>query len=167
MVREITVDLETMEWFLKDHIQRYYKRVLMNELKSVLEEGFKKNFERPHSETYKIETKAELVELIRQGSQHRPKQPRPGAQYNPEYLEKKEKLGEYSPHKFLEYGFYHGTKIYPTAVRLVMKTEPIYKKGFDYLSFHEQNRSVLKMSFLNSWQDIINKIIETTVEVLT
>jgi len=132
----------------------------------VLQQSLLNNvFRKPHSDTVKIESKRELATLIAGGTNHKPKQARAGDPYSKEYLTLKRKLGENYPHKFTEYGFWHGAEVLPGfGDSLKMKVEPIMKKGFDYLSHHEERRSVLKRAFLDAWQDIISTIIENVAE---
>ena len=127
----------------------------------VLQESLLKNvFRKPHSDTVTIPTKADLQALIKSGSSHQPANARPGPQYNQEYLARKRRLGEFYPHKYMEYGFWMGIDTYMRGSDLVMKTEPIIHRGFDYMSHHEGRRSVLKRAFLDAWQDVINTLIK-------
>lgn len=129
----------------------------------ILEETLRtKVFHVPHSDTSKIESIKELQTLIARSGKgsHSPAPARPGAQYNQEYLDRKHRNGEFYPHKFWNYGFYHGIEIYSVGTSIVMRADPVYKKGFDYMSHHERNRSVLKRAFLESWEDIIQAIIK-------
>lgn len=132
----------------------------------VLEDSLIKNvFKKPHSDTVKIENKRELAVLIARGSSHVPARPRAGASYNREYLALKRRLGENYPHKFMEYGFWHGTEVSMGRGNSVkMKTEPILIRGFNYLAHHEERRSVLKRAFLEAWQDIIFTIRDNIVK---
>lgn len=132
----------------------------------VLEQSLLNNvFRKPHSDTVKIESKAELQNLIARGVGHQPQAPRPGEEYNEEYLELKRKLGEHYPHKFMEYGFWMGTEVEMGGGNsIVMKADPIIHRGFDYMSHHEKNRSVLKRAFLDAWQDIIFTIRDNIAE---
>lgn len=125
--------------------------------KPVLEDSLLNNvFRKPHSDTVKIESKRELATLIAKGVGHQPSAPREGEPYNEEYLELKRRLGEHYPHKFMEYGFWMGTDVeMGRGNSIVMKADPIIHRGFDYMSHHERNRSVLKRAFLDAWQDII------------
>lgn len=136
----------------------------------VLEQSLLNNvFRKPHSDTVKIESKAELATLIKGGSNHKPASARPGASYDKEYLALKRRLGENMPHKFMDYGFWMGVDVLPRRGNSIqMKVEPILHKGFDYLSHHEKRRSVLKRAFLDAWQDIIDTIItHMAVEAIT
>ncbi len=132
----------------------------------VLEQSLLNNvFRKPHSDTVKIESKRELATLIAKGTGHKPAQARPGDPYSKEYLELKNRLGEHYPHKFTEYGFWMGIKVSPGhGDSLNMKVEPILHRGFNYLSHHEERRSVLKRAFLDAWQDIIDTIINNIAE---
>lgn len=132
----------------------------------VLEQSLLNNvFRKPHSDTVEITNKRELATLIARGVNHKPAQARPGASYNREYLELKRRLGEYYPHKFSSYGFWMGIQVLPGfGDSLKMKVEPILHKGFNYLSHHEERRSVLKRAFLDAWQDIIKTIINNIAE---
>ena len=132
----------------------------------VLEQSLLNNvFKKPHSDTVKISSKRELAVLIARGVNHKPSPARPGDPYNAEYLALKRRLGEYYPHKFTEYGFWQGIQVLPGyGDSLKMKVEPILHRGFDYLSHHEERRSVLKRAFLDAWQDIIDTIIKQKAE---
>lgn len=132
----------------------------------ILEKSLLNNvFRKPHSDTKKIESIRELALLIAQGSNHKPAQARSGEPYNKEYLERKRRLGEHYPHKYMDYGFWSGIEIFPSAGNsLRMKCEPIYHKGFNYLAHHEERRSVLKRAFLDAWQDIVDTIIKNIAE---
>jgi len=131
----------------------------------VLEKSLLNNvFRKPHSDTVQIESKRELQQLIQSGKDHKPAPARPGAQYSEEYLARKRRLGEHYPHKYMDYGFWMGTEVYPRGDSLIMKAEPATHKGFDYLSHHEERRSVLKRAFLDAWQTIIETIKDHLVE---
>lgn len=132
----------------------------------VLEQSLLNNvFRKPHSDTVKIESKRELAVLIARGVNHKPAQARAGDPYNAEYLALKRKLGENYPHKFTEYGFWQGIDVNVGRGNSVrMKVEPILHRGFDYLSHHEERRSVLKRAFLDAWQNIIDTIINHIAE---
>ena len=132
----------------------------------VLEQSLLNNvFRKPHSDTVEIKNKRELASLIARGVNHKPAPARPGAQYSREYLALKRRLGEYYPHKFMDYGFWMGTQVLPGfGDSLKMKVKPILHKGFNYLSHHEERRSVLKRAFLDAWQDIIKTIINNIAE---
>ena len=121
-----------------------------------------KVFNVPHSDTSKITSIQELQILIAKAGRgsHKPAQANPGAPYSQKYLETKARYGEMSPHKFWNYGFYNGIEIYPVGNSLMMRADPIYERGFDYMSHHERNRSVLKRAFLEAWQDIIEGLIQ-------
>ena len=132
----------------------------------ILEQSLLNNvFRKPHSDTVEIKSKRELAVLIAKGVNHKPAQARPGDPYSAEYLALKRRLGEYYPHKFTEYGFWQGIQVlmgYGDSIK--MKVEPILHRGFDYLSHHEERRSVLKRAFLDAWQDIIDTIIKHIAE---
>jgi len=139
----------------------------MIKLEPILENVLRNQvFRVPHSDTSKIENIRELQALIARSGKgsHSPAPARPGKQYNKEYLATKHRYGEYYPHKFWNYGFYYGIDIDTIGISLRMKATPIYKKGFDYMSHHEQRRSVLKRAFLLAWQDIIDELIKHYAE---
>jgi hypothetical protein len=132
----------------------------------ILEQSLVNNvFKKPHNDTVKIETKRELAVLIAKGVNHKPSPARPGAPYNKEYLELKRRLGENYPHKFMDYGFWMGTQVLlDSGDSLKMKAKPALHRGFNYLSHHEERRSVLKRAFLDAWQDIIKTIIDNIAD---
>lgn len=140
----------------------------------VLEKSLLNNvFRKPHSDTVEIRNKRELATLIASGTNHKPAQARTGAPYSSEYLALKKRLGENYPHKFMNYGFWQGIDVdIGRGNSLRMKVEPIMKKRnkktkgktFDYLSHHEERRSVLKRAFLDAWQEIIDTIINHIAE---
>lgn len=132
----------------------------------ILEQSLLNNvFRKPHSDTVKIESKTELANLIKGGTGHKPASASPGDSYNKEYLALKKRLGENYPHKFMDYGFWMGVDVIPGyGDSLKMKVEPVMHKGFDYLSHHENRRSVLKRAFLDAWQNIIDTIIDNIAE---
>lgn len=137
----------------------------LQKCKPILEKSLLNNvFRKPHSDTVKIESDRELQTLIARGVNHNPAEARPGEAYNEEYLELKRKLGEYYPHKFMEYGFWQGTEVDMIGGSLRMKTEPIMIRGFNYLAHHETRRSVLKRAFLDAWQNIIDTVIKNIAE---
>lgn len=135
----------------------------------VLEQSLLNNvFRKPHSDTVKIESKRELATLIASGTNHKPASARQGDPYNREYLALKKRLGENYPHKFMDYGFWMGTQVLPgRGDSLKMKVEPVTHRGFDYLSHHEERRSVLKRAFLDAWQNIIFTIRDHIAEEAT
>lgn len=132
----------------------------------ILEQSLLNNvFQKPHSDTVKIESKRELAALIARGTGHKPAPAKRGEPYDQKYLALKRRLGENMPHKFMDYGFWMGTQVIPGyGDSLVMKTQQILHKGFDYLSHHEKRRSVLKRAFLDAWQNLIDTIIAHIAE---
>lgn len=124
-------------------------------------------FRKPHSDTKMIVSKRELAMLIKTGTgygHHKPAPARDGAQYSQEYLKKKASYGEFYPHKFLDYGFWNNIDISPVGPDLKMRVQPIIKRGFDYITHHERNRSVLKRAFLDCWGELIKEIIKHYAE---
>ena len=139
----------------------------MTKVIPVLEQTLQnKVFRVPHSDTSKIQNIKELQTLIARSGKgsHKPASAIPGAPYSKEYLLRKASYGEYYPHKFWNYGFYHGIEFYQRGISVVMKADPIYERGFDYMSHHERRRSVLKRTFLLAWQDIIDVLIKHYAE---
>lgn len=127
----------------------------------ILKDSLIKNvFQKPHSDTVTIESKSELANLIRRGANHNPAEARAGPAYNQEYLERKRSLGENMPHKFMDYGFWDGTRVVPSGNSIKMEAKSRTHKGFPYMEHHEQRRSVLKRAFLDSWQRLIGTIID-------
>lgn len=154
---QITITLEQLEQFL-DRLNPDYgiRRKALIDAKDVLKNTFENDIFTTHSDTDHIETKGDLRRLIKSKA----KAPK-GKPYNEEYLARKRRMGEHHPHKYENYGFWMGTDIVFDRGSVVMKTKPLEssKKDFDYLSLHERNRSVLKATFLRSWQKLINAII--------
>lgn len=165
---EITIDqlLKFLSIFGKSQYGIQYRA--LSECIRVLEDSLLHNvFGKSHGETKKIENKQELASLISSGvmrGDHKPAEARKGDIYYSPYLRKKELYGEDFPHKFLDNGFWDGIDVNMIGPDLQMKVESIIKRGFDYLAHHEKNRSVLKLSFLEAWQDIIRTIIEKYAE---
>ena len=125
-----------------------------------LKDSFNKHVFTNHSDTKKIASKRELAVLIaRGGKDHIPGSPRSGAPYNTEYLARKAQMGESRPHVYENHGFLDGTEVYFYGNGIRMSTQSIIQRGFDYLEHHERNRSVLKLTFLRAWQNIINNMI--------
>lgn len=168
---KITITLEKLKNFLEIIDTPYganYRGLL--KCMPILEEEFKQTFLRGYGDVSQISTKEEMAKLISGGKAHKPLTPRPGPNYNEEYLDLKDNYGEYYPHKFLDYGFWMGTDIDPIGSSIRMKTQPGSKTGNfsagqgDYLSFHETRRSVLKKTFINAWQRIIDELIKNYAE---
>ncbi len=133
--------------------------------KPILEKSLIDNvFNKPHSDTVKISSMNELGTLIARGVNHKPAKAREGDQYSKEYLALKRRLGERKPHKFMDYGFWHGISVLPIGNSIKMRVKPILHRGFNYLKHHEERRSVLKRAFLDAWQDIIRTIIRHIAE---
>jgi len=160
---QINITLEQLLSFIKSLQARSggakYRALMKCEpvlRKSLLNNVFKK----PHSDTVNIQTKEDLQNLIKSGNDHKPGIANKGAPYSTEYLRRKELLGEEYPHKYMDYGFWHGTDVNMIGESLVMEAKPEYHKGFEYLSHHEERRSVLKRAFLDAWQELIDTIIK-------
>lgn len=166
---QITLTLEQLEKFLKKlNPVSTIRNKAFNKIVPVLENSLRKNVFTNHSDTVNISSKSELRRLIKSGGTGTK-----GKAYNKEYLERKRKLGEHKPHKYMDYGFWSGTNVIRDGDQVVMYTpQPVdankygkFKKGAgDYLSYHETQRSVLKLAFLRAWQDIISTIINTYKE---
>ncbi len=152
----ITITLEQLGRFL-DQLNPDYtiRRKALIDAKHVLENVFAKRIFTNHGDTDHISSKSELRRLIRAKA----KAPK-GKAYNEEYLARKRRMGEHSPHKYENYGFWMGTTISFDSGSLVMKTRQLTssKKKFDYLTLHENRRSVLKATFLRGWQSVVNII---------
>ena len=73
-------------------------------------------------------------------------------------------MGESRPHVYENYGFLNGTNVYFTGNEVIMKTTPIMQRGFNYLAYHEIQRSVLKLAFLRAWQRIIDNMIKALIK---
>jgi hypothetical protein len=149
----ISITLEQLNKFL-GRLQEI-KRLALIDAEHVLEQTFiQDTMSQDHDNVLNIKKMSELRDLIRSGGQAKKAKP-----YNKEYLDRKRRLGENSPHKFMNYGFWMGTDIFSGSEKLTMKTKGIQNRGFSYLQFHETQRSVLKTTFLKSWQGIINIIL--------
>lgn len=159
MGKQITITLEQLKSFISQ--PEHNKSIMLQSAIRPLHTTFNRKIFTHHADTKKIETKRELHVLIAKGGRsHKPARPRPADPYNNEYLTRKVKyMGETRPHVYENYGFLHGTSLNIQGIRLVLKTRPIFKKGFNYLEFHERNRSVLKLTFLRAWQNIIDNMI--------
>lgn len=163
MGKQITITLEQLKKLLAQPYHNKY--VMLESAVKPLEDSFNKNVFTNHGDTKKIASKRELQVLIaRGGRSHRPARPRRGKNYNQEYLERKAQMGETRPHVYENYGFLHGTTIYFHGSGIVMSTRSIMQRGFDYLEYHERNRSVLKLTFLRAWQNIIDNMINAFIK---
>lgn len=159
MGKQITITLDQLKKFIAQPDRN--KSIMLSSAVKPLNITFNRSIFTHHNDTKKIATKAELQVLIAKGGRsHRPARPRPADPYNNEYLTMKVMhMGETRPHVLENYGFLHGTKLKIEGLRLVLKTQPIMKKGVNYLEIHERNRSVLKLTFLRAWQNIINNMV--------
>ncbi|MEE9438984.1 MAG: hypothetical protein V3V14_08300 [Saprospiraceae bacterium] len=166
---EISLTLEQAQKFIGMIGQKGWgiRTRALNKLVPILEETLRtKVFHVPHSDTVSIKNIRELQSLIAKSGKgsHKPASARPGKPYNQEYLATKHRYGEYYPHKFWNYGFYQGIEVTTIIDHLIMRADPIFKRGFDYMSHHERTRSVLKRAFLEAWEDIIQSIIKHYAE---
>jgi hypothetical protein len=163
---EVEADLDDVIKFLKRIESGEEIETALKKLKPILENSLIDNvFHKSHSETLHIETKERLQSLISAGKgTHKPAAAEPGKDYNEEYLAKKEAYGEYYPHKFLDDGFYDDLNVDPKSDKIVMSVGHKLKRGFDYLKYHESQRSVLKASFLLAWEEMIKAIIKSFKE---
>jgi len=153
----ITITLEQLSKFLSKLKPDYtIRRLALIDAKDVLVNTFENDIFTTHDDTDHIPTKADLRRLIRSKSQAPSGKP-----YNEEYLKRKRRMGEHQPHKYENYGFFMGTDIKFDSGRVIMQTKPLETstKDFDYLSLHESQRSVLKATFLRSWQRLIDVVI--------
>ena len=152
----ITITLEQLQKFLNRLNPNYtIRRLALLDAQRVLENVFEQRVFTNHNDTDAITSKSHLRRLIRAKA----KAPK-GKAYSQNYLKRKRAMGEHQPHKYENYGFWMGTTIYHDSGRLVMKTRPLETstKKFDYLTHHENRRSVLKTTFLRGWQSIVNII---------
>lgn len=138
----------------------------------ILERSLLNNvFKKSHSDTVQIWSMNELGTLIARGVNHKPAQARRGKPYSKKYLALKKRLGENMPHKFMDYGFWHGIHVMPrgssAGASLIMQVKPILHRGFNYMEHHEKRRSVLKRAFLDAWQKMIDMIIKIIAEEAT
>ena len=160
MTKQITLTLKQLSKF----VDNFYtiRRKALRECIPILYNTLYTEVFTDHNDTYTISTIAELESLISGGSDHNPSQPRKGPAYNPEYLKRKERMGEHKPHKYENYGFWQGTQAFFDSGSLVLETQyqETNEKDFDYLSHHEERRSVLKLTFLRAWQTLIEKMID-------
>jgi len=159
MGKTVEITLKQLERFLK---QPYHNEfVMLDSATKVLEDTFNTKVFTHHGDTKKIASKRELAVLIAQGGRtHVPGKPRSGAPYNQEYLQRKAHMGESRPHIYENRGFIDGTEIYFYGNGIVIRTPSIMQRGFDYLAYHETQRSVLKLTFLRAWQGIINSMVD-------
>lgn len=159
MTKRITLTLEQLRKFL-DNFYEIRRKVLL-ECVSVLYETLYNEVFTDHDDTYTIKTMKELENLIK-GSGHVPTEPPKAPPYNKEYLKRKQRMGENKPHKYENYGFWQGTEAYYGSGFLYLETQyqETNEKDFDYLSHHEERRSVLKLTFLRAWQKLIDKMID-------
>jgi hypothetical protein len=112
-----------------------------------------------HSKTYHIPTKKDLVRRIKA----RDMTP-DGKPYSKDYLDKKrERSRLFQPHTYQRYGFWHNilVKGKDLNVKIGLYNHPVTEKGFDWISHHEERRSVLKALLLLSWEDVLETIIKT------
>jgi len=162
----ITITLEQLDKFLgRLNPNHEIRRLALIDARDILENTFENDImAQDHSSVVHIRDKTELKRLIKSKSQA-PK----GKPYSQEYLARKRRMGEHSPHKYENYGFWMGTEIRYDTGRVIMKTrKPTDPKKFgtfkggqgDYLSYHETQRSVLKATFLKGWQKLISSIIK-------
>ena len=157
---EIKLDLKQAKWLVDSIIAGGVTYRAISECVPVLEKSLLNNvFRKPHSDTLEISDKAELANLIRSGSGHKPASARPGAPYSQDYLDRKERENEPYPHKYADYGFWSGTEVEMIGNGIRMSAQEIKHKGFPYMVHHEQRRSVLKRAFLDAWQDLVQTII--------
>jgi hypothetical protein len=164
MGKEITITLDQLKRFLD---QPYHNRfVMLESAEQPLRDSFNNNVFTNHNDTKQIVSQKELETLIAKGGRsHVPATPRRGKKYNSEYLVRKIRgMGETRPHVYENYGFLHGTDIYLTGKRLVMRTKSIIQRGFDYLAHHETQRSVLKLTILRAWQTIMDNMVEALIK---
>ena len=163
---QVEVTLEQLQRFVND-LTGAHKPVLaraMYDVADVLEETLEKEVFTNHGDTVEISTKQDLANYIRAGgnTHNPPKTPKKGRTYNKDYLARKARLGENRPHKYMEYGFYHGMNTTVTGydkVQLSAKPPETSEKGIEYMVLHERRRSVLKLAFLRGWNKIIKAII--------
>lgn len=153
---QITITLEQLEKFLSRLNPNYeIRRLALIDCEKVLTNVFEQDvMSQDHNNVFQIESKEELKRLVKTHAT-----PRHAKPYNEDYLKRKFKLGEFSPHKFMNYGFWMGTDINYESGRVVMKTKPIIQRGFNYLDYHETQRSVLKITFFKAWQKLIDIIL--------
>lgn len=163
---QIEITLDQMRKFVRD-ISGFHKPIINRALidtEGVLRETLENDVFTNHNDTVEIPTKDDLRKHIKGGgSNHNPpRTPKKGKSYNQEYLDKKRRLGENKPHKYMEYGFWHGIDIRKKYGSVVMEAKPpeTSEKGNRYMVLHERNRSVLKLAFLRGWQKIIDTIVK-------
>jgi len=165
---QIEITLDQLKNFIGD-ISGFHKPVInraLYDVAGVLEETLENDVFTTHDDTVHIPDKDVLRSNIKTGgrSHNPPRTPIKGATYSPEYLDRKKKGGGfYKPHVFENFGFYHGIDIKVGQGNVIMEAkvpETAEDKGFDYMTHHEQRRSVLKLAFLRGWQKIINTIVK-------
>ena len=173
MTKSVTITLDQLKKFID---QPYHNRfVMLESAVKPLKDSLGNYVFTNHNDTKQIRDKRELAVLIaRGGKSHRPARPRRAKKYNAKYLVRKIKhMGERRPHVYENYGFLHGTDVTFNGVDVTMKTRPGSKRGAfqqgqgDYLSYHETQRSVLKLAFLRAWQKIFDNMIEALAREAT
>ena len=160
---QIEITLDQLNKFIDNINPIVYKSLW--DAKDELEKAFYEKVFTYWGGVKKIEDMNELRKLISAAKgrpDHRPGRPRQGERYNTEYLERKERMGIHKPHIYENYSFLRGTDFNVIGNSIIMKTEmpETSDKTFDYLTHHEKRRSVLKLTFLKAWQNIIKAIIE-------
>lgn len=155
---EIELTLEQLNSFLKKlSPSTVIKKKALKKVSGVLESTLRNKIFVSHDRTYHIKSKEDLISMIK----NKDFSPPHGKSYNKKYLKLKEKMGEDKPHKFEQYTFWN-SEIKDDGERVQLSADfSSNAKGFDYLSLHEKNRSVIKATFLLSWQEIIKEILET------
>lgn len=171
----VEITLEQLRKFLKRFNNLEIRRLALLECLPVLENTLRTRVFTYEEGNVTIATKDELRKLIRGGGiKHNPGKAPKGKSYNSKYLARKSRMGEDKPHKYEDYSFWNHTDISYTAGTIIMKTEMSptkeggtgnFKDGSEnYLQYHERHRSVLKTTFLLSWQEIIETILEVYAE---
>lgn len=112
-----------------------------------------------HGKTYHIPTKKDLIRRIKARNTTPD-----GKAYSEKYLEKKrERSRLFQPHTYINYGFWHNILITGEHMNLKigLYNHPVNEKGFDWITHHEERRSVLKALLLLSWEDILATVLKT------
>lgn len=166
---QIEITLEQLQNFLKKFNHARYLSLI--QIAHVLDDNMDKNVFTTHDDTVHIPTKQVLRENIKAGGINHdpPRTPMKGKPYNQEYLERKRKYGYFSPHVYEEYSFKHGIdiKVDVDSLTMFLKMPETSDKDITgnfsdgsqtYPEYHEKQRSVLKLAFLRSWQEIMRTI---------
>lgn len=162
--RKCRTTLSNLSDFLKKESKKFrtyyhggYSGRFETEMKRKLTETLKSQIFQDHSRTWYIPDQNSLqARILAQDTTPN------GAPYNQEYLEHKRSIGETKPHKYKNYAFWHGLSFTSKFRSVTLEQHMPYNTGkkFDYVSHHEENRSVLKATFLLGFEDLVDTMLE-------